>query len=560
MLLNQLIVKLDKIEIRKVDFKLGLNLVIDETTKKNTESGNNVGKTTLLRVIDFCFGSDGKDIYTDPEFRTINQPVYEYLFKNGIVVSLSLTSNNKSYILERGFNDSSLLKINNESFPSLKQYREKLELEIFSIKNSKPSIRQLMHKFIRKDMTSMTNALKFLYSTTTKDEYEVLFLFLFGFTDHNLLVDRLYAIKELQKTEKRLKALKSGNRSIQSSKQILKIIDHNIDVTNEQLKGFKLNASYEREVNRLNEIKTQIGIITNRIANLKIKHQLNQESLEELESNRSKIDPLAIKELYKEAKVLVPSLQKTFEEVLGFHNKMIDKKIDFIKRNLTETITQIEESYKDLNFYLTEESKLLKVITDTGSLSELNKLQNELNLLYERRGQESKLISLIESEETNCEKSRKAVELFTMKLNEYLFDFDNKLAIFNTYFADYSKKLYDEQYFLSYDKKGEKIEFKLDTLSGNVGTGKKKGQITAFDFAYISFLDEMKSKLPRFVLHDSTEDVHINQLSTAFELANSLPGQYVVSILRDKLTSFDISFINENTCLLLSEHEKFFKF
>ena len=560
MLLNQLIVKSTDGVIRDIEFRKGLNLIIDETTKKNTESGNNVGKTTLLRIIDFCFGSDGKDIYTDSEFKTVNQNIQDFLIKNNVVVNLSLNNNGKNIILERNFKDNSILRIDNEDFTTLKLYREKLENIIFSIKDSKPSIRQLMPKFIRKDADSMTNALKYLYPTTTKDEYEVLFLYLFGFTDLNLLVDRLHCIKESQKSEKRLKALKAGNRSVQSSKQVLKIIEHNIEVTNNEIKSFRINSSYEKEVERLNNIKGQIGVVTTQLANLKMKHTLNKESLEELENSRSKIDPVAINELYNEAKVLLPNLQKKFEDVLNFHNQMIVRKIDFIKKNLSDTISEIKSLNKTLNIYLSEESKIFKNLSDSGSLSELEKLQRELNLYYERKGQESKLIELIDEEEKNFESIKKKIEYYTVKLNEYMADFDSKLVKFNTYFSDYSKKLYDEQYFVAYDQKGEKIDFKLDTVSGNVGTGKKKGQITAFDFAYISFLAEMKSKLPKFVLHDSTEDVHINQLRTTFDIALSLPGQYVVSILRDKLTSFSDKFIEDHTRLSLSEKEKFFKF
>ena len=55
--------------IREIEFKDGLNLIIDSPIVSNTESGNNIGKTTVLRLIDYCFGSDGKDIWEDPEFK-----------------------------------------------------------------------------------------------------------------------------------------------------------------------------------------------------------------------------------------------------------------------------------------------------------------------------------------------------------------------------------------------------------------------------------------------------------------------------------------------------------
>ena len=46
--------------IRDITFIKGINLIVDETTTSDrTESGNNVGKTTVLRLIDFCLGGGG---------------------------------------------------------------------------------------------------------------------------------------------------------------------------------------------------------------------------------------------------------------------------------------------------------------------------------------------------------------------------------------------------------------------------------------------------------------------------------------------------------------------
>lgn len=49
-------------QIRKVDFKLGANFIVDNGGVD--QKGNNLGKTTVLRIIDICLGSqDRKYIY-----------------------------------------------------------------------------------------------------------------------------------------------------------------------------------------------------------------------------------------------------------------------------------------------------------------------------------------------------------------------------------------------------------------------------------------------------------------------------------------------------------------
>ena len=43
----------DNGEIRNIEFHTGLNLIVDNTPSSSTETGNNVGKRTVLRLIDF---------------------------------------------------------------------------------------------------------------------------------------------------------------------------------------------------------------------------------------------------------------------------------------------------------------------------------------------------------------------------------------------------------------------------------------------------------------------------------------------------------------------------
>ena len=44
--------------IREIQFRMGINLIVDESEGKIT--GNGVGKTTVLKLIDFCFSNRRK--------------------------------------------------------------------------------------------------------------------------------------------------------------------------------------------------------------------------------------------------------------------------------------------------------------------------------------------------------------------------------------------------------------------------------------------------------------------------------------------------------------------
>ena len=92
MFLKNLKIKNNGHVIRDISFHKGINLIIDETkTEDKRESGNNVGKTTVLRLIDFCLGGKGENIYKDTEFKSkSNTQIETFLKKNNVIIALIL--------------------------------------------------------------------------------------------------------------------------------------------------------------------------------------------------------------------------------------------------------------------------------------------------------------------------------------------------------------------------------------------------------------------------------------------------------------------------------------
>ena len=97
MFLKSLTISNSGTPIRQINFRKGLYLIVDETTGNRRESGNNVGKTTILRLIDYCFGGDGRNIYSDPEFRDkSNTEVARFLTENNIIITMTLVDDLES--------------------------------------------------------------------------------------------------------------------------------------------------------------------------------------------------------------------------------------------------------------------------------------------------------------------------------------------------------------------------------------------------------------------------------------------------------------------------------
>lgn len=95
MFIKRLIISSPTEVIRDIEFSSGLNLIIDNTPVDDSKStGNNVGKTTVLKLIDFCLGAKANIIYTDTENKKdVYDIVKKFLVDEEIKITLILTEN-----------------------------------------------------------------------------------------------------------------------------------------------------------------------------------------------------------------------------------------------------------------------------------------------------------------------------------------------------------------------------------------------------------------------------------------------------------------------------------
>jgi len=153
--------------IREITFRKGLNLIVDETTGDRRESGNNVGKTTILRLIDYCFGSDGKNIYSDPEFKEkSNAEVARFLTENNVVVQMTLvdrlsTPGSRQIVVRRNFlkRKDKIFEIDGEQ-QTTESFPRELKRLIFDSTSEKPKLRQIIAKNIRDEKNRVAHTLR----------------------------------------------------------------------------------------------------------------------------------------------------------------------------------------------------------------------------------------------------------------------------------------------------------------------------------------------------------------------------------------------------------------
>jgi len=551
-------------EIRSIKFSKGLNLIVDETIENNKKStGNNVGKTTVLRLINFCLGSSGKNIYQDSEFKEQeNSTIKDFLFEKNVIITLILVDDldfpKESIIIRKNFlkYGKKIQQINRESLINDKEFDLKLKELIFDTSVEKPTFKQIISKNIRDEKNKLINIVKVLNPYTKIEEYEALFLFWLGIsTDtHNQKELLGKDITREDSFRKRLK--KEGELSL--IEQQLELVNSKIKEYQQIKSNYNFNEKFEAQIEELNIVKLNLSKLSTEFSRLNMRTELILESKEDLEKEKSNIDVNQIEALYNKASKLVPNLQVSFKETVQFHNDLIDEKIKYIAKELPSINDQFLAITNQITQLRDKEKKLSEFISASDYSEAYDDILIELNNQFERKGnlEERKKYWMTSNEKLK----RISDELETINSNINSKDdlIQKRITLFNKYFTKISNKLYGEEYLLSTQKNDKGYDLIVTNIEGNPSTGKKKGQIAAFDFAYILFAEEIEIKPLHFIMHDQLENMHDNQLSTILiDLANSTNCQFILPIVRDKIPS-DLN-IEERIILRLSESNKLFK-
>lgn len=570
MYLKKLTIKTPKEIIREMDFKAGLNLIIDDTDDVSSKTtGNNVGKTTVLKLIDFCLGADAKIIYTDTENKKdIYKEVKDYLTEKQVIIELELieditNQNSKTVIITRNFlsRKKAIRQINGKDILD-KDFHTELEKHIFpSINAKKPSFREIISHNIRYKDDSINKTLKTLDKFTNNVEYETLYLFLLGLERDDAEKKQALTTKISQEVKFKERLEKSQNKT--TYELLLKMIEDEIEKLNDKKNTFNLNDSLENDLEELNNVKYSINKLSSQISKMEIRKSLINEAKSELENNVSTIDTNQLKILYKEVTLNIDSVQKTFEDLLNYHNKMIVEKIKFISHDLPELESKLQGAKTQLNELLNEEKRLSKKISKGDTFEELEKVIEQLNEKYRIKGEYESAINQI----TEVEKNINDLNNQITKIDNILFsnEFENKLkeqlTKFNKYFSEVSQELYDESYALTYkvlkNKSTGKPTYEFNSFNANMSSGKKQGEILCFDLAYLLFAEKENIPSLKFLLNDKKELMHDHQLIKVAEYVRDKNIQLVISILKDKLPEEALD--TAHVVIKLSQNDRLFR-
>lgn len=553
--------------MRETSFHKGVNLIVDT---ESSSRHNKVGKTTFLKLIDVLMGAKNKKgIYKDHETNTETTALRDLINEKRIAVKMTLVENlesphGKTVELKVDLFPKGHYYINNERL-TITEYQKKLNNFLFGISNNTPTFRQLINSFVRISLRGDNST--FLRNLTRADfaTYRCVYNFLFNISDP-LLDKKLSQLNtELNHARESLREYKRVNTidDIEQQRQILSALKSEYARTKVQTDIILNPNEYQNNKDKIASVRTEYTKLTDQLSEVNYRIEQIQSALKDAQTEKNRQADLNLsRRFFDEVCSKIPDINKTFEDMVRFNNKLCDNKISYfnvIKINLSKEKTLIEAKRQTL---LTKNKRYLSLI-DKENIDEYEQLSDNLMQLRQRIGKCEEIIDTLVRYENNLTSLQENIESYSTGGSERKNGneiYQIRMDSFNKYFTPLAQKINEENPILVYSPDTHKFPVSFSALSGS-STGTRKSLIAAYDLAYQQFAIANQIQSPHFIVHDVVENVEGDDLRTIINIANGIDAQYIVAVLKEKLDSSHISKAEQEklTILQLSEDDKLFE-
>lgn len=503
-------IECDKFSQKTITFEQGLNIVLGDPKAKNS-----IGKSSLLMIIDFCFGGDAFLKHNSDTITFIGHQTYYFKFKfKDIIYHFHRSTENPKYVYRiTDGNVTNKLKTEIEDFRSfLSRSYELNEDEI--------SFRELTSQFSRvwgKDNYDV----KYPLATYKGESQKKGLLRLIKIFD--LYSSFKEDISKLQKKTEENNAIKFGQKSQYLPSIKKDQYNSNIKMISDyksQLEAIKL--SLKKSTINLNEVKNK------EILNLKNERDMLEKSKAILKSRQTRLlanisDTRDIKTTqFKKLLEFIPDInEERLQKIESFHKGISTILINEFKsaqEDLQNQISPVENQIREIDIKVDSLIKndnasivyFNQIVDLTGKIKDLENqnfyYQEEKNVLKDKR----ELTKKVDASKKN------ALNILADKLNTKVKELVLTL---------YGKQRLSPEFEIT--KGGYNFKIKADT-----GTGKAYSNLLVFDLAILHL-----SKLP-MLIHDSFlfKNIENEFIENLLEEYNSFPNQIFISI--DELPKF----------------------
>lgn len=562
---------------KNIRFNDGINLVLAKVTKRldRSKDSHNLGKTTLISVIDFMLLKeiDQSHIFIQ----------YQSKF-SGFVFYLELILNNAQYLTIRRSVDAPTkigFKLSDSSVNLLNQ----VGWDMFAIKNAKAELEKYLAFDILNTWGYRKSVTYFLRSQ--KDYNDVFQLekfksgkhvnwkpFLFDLLGFNgALLTEKYSIDDEIENQKNFIARIKKQYSVESEevdkiKGAIELNRSEQKELQEQIDNFNF---YQQERNLNKEVIEDIEKNISELNTIEYNLDYDLEKAKESLSNKVSFDIDQLKQIYEEVNVFFPSnLVKDYKSLEEFNKKITEERNKYLNEKILQLTKQLKQIRQDLLRYDEKRNKALSVLKDKDSFRkfktyqvELSEVEGEIARLEEKLTSIDRIAVLNEQTKQLTEN----LESLVKQIGSQIASTDNKIypeirRIFHNIF----KYIFNTPalVYIEPNKNGN-IEFRVEVTRDNEiditaeskGNTYQKMLCISFDLAVL--VAYHKHSFYKFAYHDGALEGLDNRKKANFinlirEYCLRYNLQYIFTSIQDDIPS-DLmkTFTNDEICLTLDD-------
>lgn len=565
-------------QFKDIVFHDGLNLVLAKVTKRldlNTDS-HNLGKTTLITVIDFMLLKDIKD---------------EHIFKkykdsfSGYVFFLELLLNSGKYLTIKRSVDFPTKISFKETEKSMNLLNEVgWDKHNIAIGTAETLLNGYLSFNILTDWSYRKSATYFLRSQ--RDYHDVFqlskfsrgkdidwkpFMFkLLGF-DGSLLTRKYETDAKISEQKTFVSSLKSkfsvDTNEVDKIKGSIELKKSEQKDLQDQIDNFNFYYQ-ERAISKelVDEVEVQISDLNTAEYNLEYDLDKARQSF----AQHISFDIEQLKKIYEEVDIFLPNeLVKSYKDLEEFNKKITEERNKYLEEKIRDLTSQIRTIRYELEKLNKKRVELLSILKDKDSFRkfksyqiDLSKIEGEISRLDEKLKSIDKIAILNETTHKLSEEADKYIDDIRLQISS---DFNKIYPEIRKIFHNVFKYITNAPaiIFMKQNLQGN-IEFKVEVAQDNEtnitaegkGNTYQKMLCIAFDIAIL--VAYHNQSFYRFVYHDGSLEgldnrKKVNYISLVKEYCLKYDIQYIFTSIEDDIPMEIMNDIMPSICLTLND-------
>ena len=510
-----------------IDFRSGLNVVLAEIRlpENRNKDTHNLGKTTLGRMIDFCFLSG-----RDPSFFLFK---HEELFKSFVFLLEIELADSSCVTVRRGVEEATKISFKKHE-AAHQDFIDLPEADWDHVSLPFERAREMLDSLLDWRAVSPWDYRKGIgYQLRSQDDFQDVFQLrrfvgahadwkpyvahVLGF-DHSLIQQHYDKESELDDKKAKAQTIKAelggSEDDIGNIEGILLLKQKDAEKKQKLLDAFDFRQQDKDRTKQLvDEIDIRIGALNSQRYSL---NQSKKKIVASLEEDQILFNPEEAQRLFKDAGVLFSGqIKKDFDQLIAFNRAITEERRGYLQEERAEVESELKSIGADLNTLGRRRSDMLGFLSGTDVFAKYKQVTDDLvtlradvTTLERQRGFLRRLQELRTEVRSLTEESTHLQSQIEANVEAQSADNGSLFSTIRLYFSEIVEDVIAHKALLNVRVNGEgHLEFRADILddagkatSAGLGHTYRKLLCIAFDLAVLrAHLDD---KFPRFVYHD----------------------------------------------------------